>query len=74
MVKIKYIGYLAELAGRREEEFKINGKVKVKKLIEQRIKKGLEELVILVNGLPGSLETLVDDDDIVSILPVISGG
>ena len=74
MVKIKYIGYLAELAGSREEEVKVNGRIKVKYLLERRIKKGLEELVILVNGLPGSLDTLVDDNDVISVLPVISGG
>ncbi len=74
MAKIKYIGYLAELAGRGEEEVKVDGRIKVKDLLEQRIKKGLEDLVILVNGLPGSLDTLVDDDDIISVLPVISGG
>ncbi|RLE71963.1 MAG: MoaD/ThiS family protein [Thermoprotei archaeon] len=74
MAKIKYIGYLAELAERREEEVKVDGRIKVKDLLERRIKKGLEELVILVNGLPGSLDTLVDDDDVISVLPVISGG
>ncbi len=72
MVKVKYIGYLAELVGIREEEIKVEKPVRVREIL--RIKSDLEELIILVNGLPGSLNSLVDRDDVVSVLPVISGG
>ena len=73
MVKIKYIGYLAELAGKREEEIKLDKPTKIRELIDlQRVK--LEELIILVNGLPGSLDSVVSGEDEISVLPVISGG
>jgi len=73
MVRIKYIGYLADLVGKRNEEIQVKSPVKIKNILKLK-NVDMEELVVLVNGRAGNLDTIVSGDDEISILPVISGG
>ncbi|OYT30034.1 MAG: molybdopterin synthase sulfur carrier subunit [Thermofilum sp. ex4484_82] len=73
MVRIKYIGYLADLVGKRKEEIQVKLPVKIKNILKLK-NVDMEELVVLVNGRAGNLDTIVSGDDEISILPVISGG
>ncbi|MCD6457500.1 MAG: MoaD/ThiS family protein [Thermoproteales archaeon] len=73
MVRIKYIGYLADLVGKRKKEIQVKSPVKIKNILKLK-NVDMEELVVLVNGRAGNLDTIVSGDDEISILPVISGG
>jgi len=72
MVKIKYVGYLAELAGEREVEIEIRGLEPVRSLVDPGV--DLKEVIVLVNGKPSDLDKPVGGDDEVVVLPMASGG
>ena len=76
MVKIKLIGWVADLAKFKEREVKIDLPVKVKNLlnIKEIDKIDEERVIVLVNGKPATLETEVKDDDQIVVMPVIGGG
>lgn len=72
MVKIKLLGYVAGLAGFKKKEIQINKKVKVKDLLG--VKMSEEKIIVLVNGISGSLETDLSNSDEVVVLPIVGGG
>ncbi|MCE4624607.1 MAG: MoaD/ThiS family protein [Desulfurococcales archaeon] len=72
-VKLKLLGYLAEVMGGREKEVEICGERRVADLINAP-DIDLEELVILINGRGARPEAKVKPEDTVTILPHISGG
>lgn len=72
MVKIKLLGYVAGLAGFKKKEIQINKRVKVKDLLG--VKMSEEKIIVLVNGISGSLETDLSNSDEVVVLPIVGGG
>ena len=71
MVKIKYVAYLAHIYGKREEEVKLKKPVRVRDLVKP---KESVEIIILVNGKVASWDTVVRDDDVITLIPPVSGG
>lgn len=73
MVKIRLISYLSTIAGYKEKQIKVNVPTKIRELIsfptlpEDRI-------IILVNERGAKLDTLVQDEDEIKVLPVVGGG
>ncbi len=74
MIRVKYLGFLPDITGRLEDEVDAREAV-VREIVDPRV---LEvtggDLVVLVNGLPSSLDTKVRDGDTVALLPHIGGG
>ncbi len=83
MVKLKLYGKASELAGRDEVDVEIDGPTTVRDLIA-RISTGRGDIspkavrIVLINGrnciFMQGLDTPVDRDDVVEILPFVSGG
>jgi len=73
MVRVKYVGYLASLAGVREEEVDADN-VRLGDILRLKGNVNWEEIIILVNGKPANLDTRVSDGDEVTVLPFTSGG
>jgi len=76
VVKIKLIGWIADLAKFKEKEVKIETLTKVKDLlnIEKIDKIDEERIIVLINGKPATLETEIKDSDQIVVMPVIGGG
>ncbi len=75
MVKIKYVSYLADIAGTKEQDVKISNPTPIKKLLKIKPEDiAGEPIVILKNQRTATLDTLVNDDDLVVLLPAIDGG
>ncbi|MCE4623849.1 MAG: MoaD/ThiS family protein [Caldisphaeraceae archaeon] len=74
-VKIKYLGFLSELAGKRYEEKKIEDKeTTIEEIIPFLNKLKPEDYVLIINGKGASPETKVSDGDYVVLLPQTGGG
>jgi len=76
MVKIKFIGSLAHLAGAHEINVRISDEKPIGDILKEIIRnyESLKEVIILVNGIRVSDDYRVKDDDEVKVFPIISGG
>ena len=72
-IKLRFMGYLADLYGSKETEVEVCGEQSINELV--RLPDiDLEDLVILVNGRGARPQARVKPGDTVVILPHISGG
>ncbi len=69
---LRFLGYLTDIAGTRTKEVAVMGKSRVRDLLPE----GFPEtnVLVLVNGTPGTLETIIENHSSVTFLPMISGG
>ncbi len=74
MIRVKYLGFFSELAGASEKTFDL-AEATVRELVDPRVLEASKgDLVVLVNGLPGSLDSRVRSGDVVAVLPHMGGG
>ena len=75
MVRIKYVSYLADIAGISEDEIEIKNPTPIKDLLKIKPEElAGEPIVILRNQRTATLDTMVENDDQVVLLPAIDGG
>ncbi len=72
MATLKLIGLLAELAQTSEVCVQLAKPMKLRNLLPNTLPE--DRMVVLVNQEGGTLDSVVNDEDKVLILPVISGG
>ncbi|ABN69529.1 thiamineS protein [Staphylothermus marinus F1] len=86
-IKVKYMLWLREKIGIEQEEFKLDRETTLENLVRMIILKHREAekylsnifsdnnpFIILVNGRPGRKNYILKDNDLVTILPPVSGG
>ena len=75
-VRIVYYGYLSELAGACEVvvAVKEGTGARVRELLAERVSKLEGGLIVLVNDVPATLDTVVRAGDTIKVLPHIGGG
>ncbi|KYK37252.1 MAG: hypothetical protein AYK19_21840 [Theionarchaea archaeon DG-70-1] len=71
-MKVKFLGWIASLAGRREMDVAVETPVQLKEILPFSLRE--RNIIVIVNNKPGSEETVVKDNDHVTLMPVISGG
>lgn len=73
-VRVKYLGYLADLAGTSEAVVEVNGEARVEDVapIVKRLRR--EDYVLLVDGRGADPSTVVRDGSVVVLLPETGGG
>ncbi|MBU7048463.1 MAG: MoaD/ThiS family protein [Theionarchaea archaeon] len=71
-MKVKFLGWIASLAGKREMDVKVEGPVQLKEILPFSLQG--RNVIVIVNNNPASGETVVEDTDEIAVLPVISGG
>jgi len=77
MAKIKLIGYIAEIFGYREKTVKIEKPIKLKELFQfPHILENMNQkrMIILVNGVPGTPDSIIKDKDEITIMQIVGGG
>ena len=72
MVKVRLLGYYAEIVGVREFEVKVD-RIRVLDLVKLP-GVPLHEPIILVNGKPAKWDDVVGSDDVVVVMPPVGGG
>ncbi|MBU7013244.1 MAG: MoaD/ThiS family protein [Theionarchaea archaeon] len=71
-MKVKFLGWISSLAGRREMQVDLDNPVKLGEILPFSLQG--RSIIIIVNNEPGSGETVVKNSDQVTLMPVISGG
>lgn len=71
-MKLKFLGWISSLAGKREMDIDLEEPVQLKDILPFSLKK--RNIIIVINDEAGSEESMVKDTDRVALLPVISGG
>ena len=72
-MKLKFLGWIAPLAGNREIDITLEKPVQLKDILPFSLE-GRDNIIVIVNNKPGSGETIVENKDRVALMPVISGG
>ncbi len=72
MVEIKFLGYLTDIAGVRKKEVFIESPKPLKDILPPSFPD--KNIIILIDGKPGDLETFISPDQSVTIMPILSGG
>lgn len=71
-MNVKFLGWIASLAGRREMEVELEGPVQLRDILPFSLQG--RNVIVVVNNKAATGETLVEDRDEVVVMPVISGG
>jgi|Deesub1362B_J571_1020462.scaffolds.fasta_scaffold10679_2 sulfur carrier protein ThiS len=74
MAKIRLIGYVAEIFGYREKTVKIEKPLRIEELFLFPENMEKKRLIILINGVPATLESKVTDRDELVIMQMVGGG
>jgi molybdopterin converting factor small subunit len=66
------LGYLADKAGKRSQEVLLEKPQRLRDLLPSPFPE--QDIIILVNQKVGSLDSMVQNEDRVILMPMISGG
>ncbi len=69
---MKFFGYLSDLVGTRVKEVRLEHPVTLRELVPPDFPE--TNIIILINQKAGSLDSKVEDQDSVVLMPVLSGG
>ena len=72
MAEIRFFGYLCDLVGTRVKEVALECPTALRELVPPTFPE--TNIIILINGKPGSLNSKITDKDSVVFMPVLSGG
>ncbi len=72
MVHLKFLGYLAEVAGGRTREIFLEEPKKLREMLPASFPG--ENIIILIDDHVGTLESTIQDGSSVLLMPVLSGG
>ena len=72
MAEIKFFGYLVEIVGTRAKEVRLEKPVALRGILPSSFPEA--NIIILINQKPGTLDSLIRDEDAVVLMPVLSGG
>ncbi len=73
-VKVKYLGYIADLAGASEVEIDVEGQAKVAEIAPVLRRLRRTDYVLIVDGKGAEPDTVVSPGSVVVILPETGGG
>jgi molybdopterin converting factor small subunit len=72
LAELKFFGYLADVAGAREKEVPLETPVPLRRILPPSFPE--KNIIILINQKAASLDSLIRNEDRVSLMPVLSGG
>lgn len=72
MVEIKFLGYLTEMAGTRKKEVFIESPTPLRKILPPSFPE--KNIIVLIDGKSGDLDTLISPGQSITIMPILSGG
>jgi molybdopterin converting factor small subunit len=72
MAELKFLGYLADKVGKRSQEVLLEKPQRLRDLLPSPFPE--QDIVILINQKVGSLDSMIQNEDRVVLMPMISGG
>ena len=72
LAELKFFGYLADIVGARAKEVSLEKPVALREILPSPFPE--TNIIILINQKAGRLESLIRNEDLVTIMPVLSGG
>ena len=72
MAELKFFGYLADIVGVRVKEMILEKPVALREILPASFPE--TNITILINQKAGHLDSLIRDEDRVTIMPILSGG
>jgi len=72
LVEVKFLGYLAEVAGRRTKHLALDKPTPLRKILPSSFPE--ENVIVLIDQKVGNFESLIENGNSIVIMPVLSGG
>ncbi len=72
MTEFKFLGYLAEISGRKSLEISLENPRKLRDILEVKFPE--DRSIVVINQRAGNFDSLIRNGDKVVIMPMISGG
>lgn len=72
MAELKFFGYLSNIVGIREKEVNLEKPILLREMLPSPFPEA--NIIILINERVGHLDSLIQNEDKVSIMPILSGG
>jgi len=72
MAQLKFLGYLAEVAGCRTREVTLKEPTRLREMLPQSFPE--ENIIILIDDKVGTLESVIQNESSVVFMPILSGG
>jgi molybdopterin converting factor small subunit len=72
LAKLKFFGYLADIAGTRAKEMNLERPVVLREVLPPSFPE--KNIIILINQKAGDLDSLIRNEDHVALMPILSGG
>lgn len=72
MAEIKFFGYLSDISGLRKKEVNVEKPIPLRKMLPSPFPE--TDIIVLINGRAGHLDSLIQNEDEVVLMPILSGG
>ena len=72
MAELKFLGYLADKTGKRSQEVLLERPQRLRDLLSSPFPE--QDIIILINQKVGNLDSVIQNEDRVVLMPMISGG
>lgn len=72
MAELKFLGYLAEIAGAREKILVLDKPMLLRKVLPSSFPE--KNVIILIDQKVGNLDSFIENENLVLIMPIVSGG
>jgi len=72
MAELKFLGYLADKVGKRSQEVLLESPQRLRDLLSLPFPE--QDIIILINQKVGNLDSMIENEDRVVLMPMISGG
>jgi molybdopterin converting factor small subunit len=72
LAELKFLGYLAEIAGAREKSLVLDKPMSLRKVLPSSFPE--KNVIILVDQKVGNLDSFIENENLVLIMPIVSGG
>jgi len=72
LAEFKFLGYLTDIVGARTKKVKLEKPVPLREMVPSTLPE--TNVIILINQKVGHLDSLIRNEDTVTIMPILSGG
>jgi molybdopterin converting factor small subunit len=72
LAELKFLGFLADIAGARTKEVNLERPVPLREMVPSTFPE--TNIIILINQKVGDLDSPIRDEDLVTFMPMLSGG
>jgi len=72
LAELKFLGYLAEVAGARTKNLDLDKPTPLRRILPSSFPE--ENVIILIDKKVGSFDSLIENGNLVVIMPMLSGG